>query len=64
MHKGDRRKLGKTHGRDENAPGFDSTHSGTVDVHKVFTVSDLPTLLELRLTDIAMQGDILILCVQ
>ena len=75
MHKGDGRKLRKTYGHDttlclldtfydENAPGFDSTHSGTIDVHKVSAVSDLPTLLELCLTDIAMQGDILILCVQ
>lgn len=49
---------------DEDTPGLDSTHSGTIDVHQVSTVSDLPALLELSLTDIAMQGNILILCVQ
>ena len=48
---------------DEDAPGFDSTHSGTVDVHQVSTVSNLPALLELCLTNVAMQGDILVLCV-
>ena len=49
---------------DEDTPCLDSTHSGTVDIHKVSTVSDLPALLEFCLTNITMQGDILILCVQ
>ncbi len=48
---------------DEDAPGLDSTHGGTIDVHKVSTISDLATLLKLRLANVAVQGDILILCV-
>jgi hypothetical protein len=73
--KGRREKLGNTYGHDttfclldafydEDTAGLDSTHSGAVDIHKVSTVSDLPALLELCLTNITMQGDILIFCVQ
>jgi hypothetical protein len=49
---------------DKDTPCLDSTHGGTVDIYEVSSLSDLPTLLELRLTDIAMQRDIFVFCVQ
>jgi len=46
---------------DQDSTVFDGADGGAIDVPECTTLSNLPTLLELRFTDVPMQRDIFIL---
>lgn len=45
---------------DQYPAGLDSSHCGAVNIDQVTTLVDFSSLLELRLADVSVQGDIFV----